>query len=68
MYTPDPDRQAQRHRSQAWLADRPQTRLAELLPWNWAANHLPKSRLTAAFAANGSIAVIHLGPAPARRQ
>ena len=24
MYTPDPDRQAQRHRSQAWLADRPQ--------------------------------------------
>jgi hypothetical protein len=42
---------------QAWLADvlariadTPQTRLAELLPWNWAANHLPKSRLTAAFA------------------
>ena len=32
--------------------------VAELLPWNWAANHLPKSRLTAAFAANGSIAVI----------
>ena len=32
---------------QAWLADvlariadTPQTRLAELLPWNWAANHL----------------------------
>jgi transposase len=42
---------------QAWLADvlariadTPQTRLAELLPWNSVANHLPKSRLTAAFA------------------